>query len=53
MSKIGGSNSKNTLLLLVLQDLFSSPMISRQSSTHSSQMKTVGPAISLRTSWHA
>src|ERR1700747_3090386 len=31
------------------KDLFSSPMMSRQSSTHSSQMKTVGPAISLRT----
>src|SRR6185312_14283915 len=30
--------------------LFSSRMISMQSSTHSSQMKTVGPAISLRTS---
>src|ERR1700760_1630251 len=32
------------------EDLFSSRMISMQSSTHSSQMKTVGPAISLRTS---
>src|SRR6202041_3869211 len=30
--------------------LLSSRMISMQSSTHSSQMKTVGPAISLRTS---
>src|SRR3954447_384493 len=32
------------------EDLFSSRMISMQSSTHSSQMKTVGPAMSLRTS---
>src|SRR5487761_1935735 len=32
------------------EDLFSSRMISMQSSTHSSQMNTVGPAISLRTS---
>src|SRR5438046_9344911 len=32
------------------EDLFSSRMMSMQSSTHSSQMKTVGPAISLRTS---
>ena len=31
-------------------DLFSSPMMSMRSSTHSSQMKTVGPAMSLRTS---
>jgi hypothetical protein len=30
--------------------LFSSRMISMHSSTHSSQMNTVGPAISLRTS---
>jgi hypothetical protein len=30
--------------------LFSSRMMSMQSSTHSSQMKTVGPAISFRTS---
>src|ERR1700709_1111618 len=30
--------------------LFSSRIISMQSSTHSSQMNTVGPAISLRTS---
>ena len=30
--------------------LFSSRMISMQSSTHSSQMNTVGPAMSLRTS---
>jgi hypothetical protein len=30
--------------------LFSSRMMSMQSSTHSSQMNTVGPAISLRTS---
>src|SRR5688572_28429348 len=33
-----------------IEDLFSSRMMSMQSSTHSSQMKTVGPAISLRTS---
>src|SRR5216683_5473576 len=32
------------------EDLFSSRMISMHSSTHSSQMNTVGPAISLRTS---
>src|SRR6516225_10340667 len=32
------------------EDMFSSRMMSMQSSTHSSQMKTVGPAISLRTS---
>src|SRR6266513_6428525 len=32
------------------EDLFSSRMISMQSSTHSSQINTVGPAISLRTS---
>src|SRR4051794_12175629 len=32
------------------EDLFSSRIISMQSSTHSSQMKTVGPAINLRTS---
>src|SRR5512135_3463328 len=32
------------------EDLFSSRMMSMQSSTHSSQMKTVGPAMSLRTS---
>src|SRR3954470_3602169 len=32
------------------EDLFSSRMISMQSSTHSSQMNTVGPAINLRTS---
>src|SRR5947199_39002 len=32
------------------EDLFSSRMMSMQSSTHSSQIKTVGPAISLRTS---
>src|SRR5690606_33144851 len=31
-------------------DLCSSRMMSMQSSTHSSQMNTVGPAISLRTS---
>jgi hypothetical protein len=30
--------------------LFSSRMMSMHSSTHSSQMNTVGPAISLRTS---
>ena len=34
----------------VSEDLFSSRMMSRHSSTHSSQMKTVGPAMSLRTS---
>jgi hypothetical protein len=33
-----------------IEDLFSSRMMSMQSSTHSSQMNTVGPAISLRTS---
>src|SRR5262245_48406862 len=32
------------------EDLFSSRMMSMHSSTHSSQMKTVGPAMSLRTS---
>src|SRR3569833_2763393 len=32
------------------EDLFSSRMMSMQSSTHSSQMKTVGPAISFLTS---
>src|SRR6516164_3556959 len=32
------------------EDLFSSPTMSMQSSTHSSQMNTVGPAMSLRTS---
>jgi hypothetical protein len=32
------------------EDLFSSPMMSLHSSMHSSQMKTVGPAMSLRTS---
>src|SRR4029077_18379417 len=32
------------------EDLFSSRMTSTHSPTHSSQMKTVGPAISLRTS---
>src|SRR3569832_2528105 len=32
------------------EDLFSSRMMSMQSATHSSQMKTVGPAMSLRTS---
>src|ERR1700691_374073 len=36
--------------LLTSEDLFSSRMMSMQSSTHSSQMNTVGPAISLRTS---
>src|SRR5690606_24026751 len=35
---------------LAIEDLFSSRMMSMHSSTHSSQMKTVGPAISLRTS---
>src|ERR1700712_1079095 len=35
---------------LTIEDLFSSRMISMHNSTHSSQMKTVGPAISLRTS---
>jgi hypothetical protein len=33
---------------LTSEDLFSSPMISMQSSTHSSQINTVGPAMSLR-----
>src|SRR5712671_8014538 len=32
------------------EDSFSSPMISMHSSTHSSQINTVGPAMSLRTS---
>ena len=32
------------------EDVFSSRMISMHNSTHSSQMKTVGPAMSLRTS---
>src|SRR3974390_2430496 len=32
------------------EDFFSSPTMSMQSSTHSSQMNTVGPAMSLRTS---
>src|SRR3954462_14905943 len=32
------------------EDLFSSRIMSMQSSTHSSQMNTVGPAMSLRTS---
>src|SRR5690348_15846631 len=32
------------------EDLYSSRMMSMHSSTHSSQMKTVGPAMSLRTS---
>src|SRR6516162_78079 len=32
------------------EDLFSSSMMSMHNSTHSSQMKTVGPAMSLRTS---
>src|SRR5664280_1879451 len=32
------------------EDLFSSRMMSMHSSTHSSQMNTVGPAINLRTS---
>src|SRR5262249_16241165 len=35
---------------LTSEDLFSSRMMSIHSSTHSSQIKTVGPAISLRTS---
>src|SRR5208283_3473269 len=35
---------------LTSEDLFSSRMMSMHSSTHSSQMNTVGPAISLRTS---
>src|SRR6185503_4381900 len=33
-----------------IEVLFSSRMMSMQSSTHSSQMNTVGPAINLRTS---
>src|SRR5690606_4385814 len=33
-----------------IEDLFSSRMMSMHNSTHSSQMNTVGPAISLRTS---
>ena len=32
------------------EDLFFSPMISMHNSTHSSQINTVGPAMSLRTS---
>src|SRR6516165_697353 len=32
------------------EDLFSSPTMSMHSSTHSSQINTVGPAMSLRTS---
>src|SRR6266700_2181342 len=32
------------------EELFSSPMMSMHSSTHSSQINTVGPAMSLRTS---
>jgi hypothetical protein len=32
------------------EDLFSSQMMSMHNSTHSSQMNTVGPAMSLRTS---
>src|SRR2546426_12697526 len=32
------------------EDLFSSPIMSMHSSTHSSQINTVGPAMSLRTS---
>src|ERR1035438_7023704 len=35
---------------LTSEDLFSSRMMSMHSSTHSSQMNTVGPAINLRTS---
>src|SRR6478609_11044796 len=35
---------------LTIEDLFSSRMMSMHNSTHSSQMKTVGPAINLRTS---
>src|SRR5260370_16410372 len=34
----------------ISEDLFSSPMISMHSSTHSSQINTVGPAMSLRPS---
>ena len=33
------------------EDLFSSLMMSVHSSSHSAQMKTVGPAMSLRTSF--
>src|SRR5882724_11879665 len=33
------------------EDLFSSPMMSMHSSMHSSQMNTVGPEMSLRTSF--
>ena len=33
------------------EDLFSSPMMSLHSSTHSGQIKTVGPAMSLCTSF--
>jgi hypothetical protein len=32
------------------EDVFSSPMMSMHNSTHSSQMNTVTPAMSLRTS---
>src|SRR3982074_2848347 len=35
---------------LTSEDLFASRMMSMHSATHSSQMNTVGPAISLRTS---
>src|SRR6202045_1282785 len=35
---------------LTSEDLFSARMMSMHSSTHSSQMNTVGPAINLRTS---
>src|SRR5512139_3927891 len=35
---------------LTSEDLFSSRMMSMHNSTHSSQMNTVGPAMSLRTS---
>src|ERR1700740_84927 len=35
---------------LTSEDLFSSRMMSMHSSTHSSQMNTVGPVMSLRTS---
>ena len=41
---------RNAVTLLTSEDLFSSRMMSMQSSTHSSQMNTVGPAMSLRTS---
>src|SRR2546423_13682863 len=34
----------------ISEDLFSSPMISMHSPTHSSQINTVGPAMSLRSS---